>query len=43
MQDIDIKKENEQKEYEILKDLNKKLTDFSKSKNKEKGDDDNER
>ena len=30
--------ENEKKEYEILKDLNKKLTDFSKAKGKEKDD-----
>ena len=36
MQDTNTKKENEKKEYEILKDLNKKLTHFSKAKDKEK-------
>lgn len=40
MRDTNIKKENEKKEYEILKDLNKKLTDFSKAKGEEKDDGD---
>ena len=40
MQDTNTKNENEKKEYEILKDLNKKLTHFSKAKDKEKDDGD---